>query len=90
VRGWDSYDALVLQICSSLLIAVMHILSKLVMEKVQSASSAVSRLLLFLSQARLETRAMERTVLPRASESHVSTPLINVGHNDGMRTDGRN
>jgi hypothetical protein len=42
------------------------------------------------SQARLETRAMERTVLPRASESRVSTPYINVGHNDGTRTDGRN
>jgi hypothetical protein len=39
-------------------------------------------------QARLETRAMERAVPHRASESHVSTPLLNVGHNDGLRTDG--
>jgi hypothetical protein len=37
-----------------------------------------------------ETRAMERAVPPRASASHVSTPLANVGHNDGMRTDGQN
>ena len=39
-------------------------------------------------QARLETRAMERAVPRRASESHVSTALLNVGHNDGLRTDG--
>jgi hypothetical protein len=45
-------------------------------------------LCLLLLQARLETRAMERAVPPHASDSHVSTPLINVGHNDGMRTDG--
>ncbi len=31
---------------------------------------------------------MERAVPHRASESHVSTPLLNVGHNDGLRTDG--
>jgi hypothetical protein len=42
------------------------------------------------TQARLEARAMDRAVAPRASESHVSTPSINFGHNDGMRTDGQN
>jgi hypothetical protein len=30
-------------------------------------------------QARLETRAMERAVPHRASESHVSTPLTMLG-----------
>ena len=41
-------------------------------------------------QARIETRAiMERAVPHRASESRVSThTVINVGHNDGLRTDG--
>jgi hypothetical protein len=51
---------------------------------------SLERNLQYGSQARLETRAMERTVLPRASESRVSTLLTNVGHNDGTRTDGRN
>jgi hypothetical protein len=37
-------------------------------------------------QARHETRAMERAVPYHASESHVSTPLANVWHIDGMWT----